>query len=126
MKENRKTRAYRFGLGAERWAACYLFCKGYRILAMRLRNGGGEIDILASRGRTLVAVEVKARKHLRDCADTVMPWKQQKIARALEGVMGGQPKIAGLRPACVRNIRFDVIWVTPRRLPIHVKEAWRL
>jgi putative endonuclease len=93
---------------------------------MRYRNAGGEIDIVAMKWRTLVAVEVKARKKLEDCYDTVMPWKQQKIARALEGLLSGQGKIAGLVTAQTRNIRFDVIWVVPWRLPVHHKNAWRM
>lgn len=122
----KKHDAYRFGVSAERMAALYLFCKGYRIVATRYRNAGGEIDIVAIKRRTLVAVEVKARRHLQDCDETVMPWKQQKIARALEGLMGGHGKIAGLVRSQTRNMRFDVIWVAPKRLPKHIKDAWRM
>ena len=121
-----KIKAYRFGVLAEYIAAAYLFCKGYRILALRYRNGGGEIDIIALQGHTLVAVEVKARKSFAACTDTIMPWKQQKIARAVEGLLAGRGKIAGLAQAQTHNIRFDVIWVAPMRLPRHVKDAWRM
>jgi putative endonuclease len=123
---NEREKAYRFGVSAEKRAAVYLFCKGYRVHRLRYRNSGGEIDIVASKGRTLVAVEVKARKTFDDCIDTVMPWKQEKIARAMEGLIGGQGKIAGLAPAENHNIRFDVIWVVPRRWPRHIKDAWRM
>jgi len=126
MRADKKQRAYRFGLHAERLASVYLFCKGYRIVATRYRNAGGEIDIVALRGRTLVAVEVKARRTFLECEETVMPWKQQKIARAVEGLMAGQGKIAGLARAQAHNIRFDVVWVVRGFLPRHIKDAWRM
>lgn len=122
-----RQQAHRFGLQAERAASVYLMCKGYRILAGRHRNHYGEIDILARKGGTLVAVEVKARQALRDCAETVTPHKQQRIARALQGLLaGGGGKIAGLATGADPNIRFDVIWIAPWRWPVHIKDAWRV
>ncbi len=118
--------AYRYGLTAERRAAAYLRCKGYRILALRYRNSQGEIDLLAKKGRTLVAVEVKARQTIEACEESVPPWKQQKIVRAMEGLLAGQGGMAGLARAGEHAIRFDVIWVAPWRWPKHIKDAWRL
>lgn len=120
MSSKRAQEAYRFGADAERLAAWLLRLKGYRILARRLKNGGGEIDLLAARGKTLVAVEVKARSSLAQCAETVPPWKQEKIARAFEGFLAGLP--AGR----FDKMRFDVIWVAKRAWPRHIKDAWRL
>ncbi len=117
---NKRRKAHNFGIKAEKIACLYLRCKLYHILAERYRNGGGEIDIIATRGKLLVAVEVKARKNIEDCAESVTPWKQQKIARALEGFM------AGLAQNRIHDIRFDVIWVMPGRLPTHIKDAWRM
>ncbi|MCH8924162.1 MAG: YraN family protein [Planctomycetes bacterium] len=45
----------------ERAAARHLKRQGYKIIARRLRLGGGELDIVAVDGRTLVFVEVKTR-----------------------------------------------------------------
>lgn len=118
-----KEKAYRYGLRAERIAGLYLRCKGYRILSTRYRNHMGEIDILAARGKTLVAVEVKARQNLESCNESVPPHKQAKIARALEGWLA---KSAGLAHAPADNIRFDVIWIAPRHWPVHIKDAWRM
>lgn len=115
--------AYRYGLSAEKLAAWYLRGKGYRIVAERYRNAYGEIDLVAARGDMLVAVEVKARQSLDTCYETIAPWKQQKIIRAMQGLMAS--KIAGLGNAGERNIRFDVIWVAPYRWPKHIKDAWR-
>lgn len=124
-KNERKRRAYDFGIRAEMLAALYLQCKGYRILAKRYRNHYGEIDLLAIRGNWLVAVEVKARQSFSQCEISVPPAKQQKIMRALEGLMASQSKIAGLAKPSERNIRFDVIWVVRGLWPRHIKDAWR-
>ena len=53
--------AERRGRSAETIACWYLRLKGWRILARRARASGGEVDIVARRGRTLAFVEVKAR-----------------------------------------------------------------
>ena len=51
------------GVGArgEEVAALLLASRGYRILARNVRVGRQEIDLVAERGRLLVAVEVKWR-----------------------------------------------------------------
>lgn len=123
---DKRMQAYRFGLSAEAVAAWYLRAKGYRILARRYRNAQGEIDVLAQRGALLVAVEVKARRSLAACYESVPPAKQQKIARALQGALGGESKIAGLACDAKRSIRFDVIWIVPWHWPRHLADAWRL
>lgn len=122
----KRQRSYRFGIAAEYIASAYLSCKFYRVLALRYRNYGGEIDIVAKRGNTLVIVEVKARKLLVQCEDAIAPHKQQKIARAVQGLLAGHGKISGLGNAGALNIRFDAVWVAPWRLPLHIKDAWRL
>jgi putative endonuclease len=120
-----KQKAHRYGLLAERLAALYLTCKGYRIIAGRYRNVLGEIDLLALRGDTLAVVEVKARKTLAQCEETITPQKQQRLARAVQGILGNS-KIAGLANGRERNIRFDVIWIAPWQWPRHIKDAWRM
>ena len=120
-----KLKAYRFGLAAERLAGVYLRCKGYRILAARYRNHGGEIDILARRGDTIAAVEVKARKTLAACEYSITPDKQRRLRRSVEQLASSR-KVAGLADLANCNIRFDVVWVTPWRLPQHIKNAWTL
>ena len=121
---NRRRKAHDLGLRAEMLAALYLQLKGYRIIARRYRNHYGEIDLLAVRGKWLVAVEVKARKAIAQCADSVPYFKQQKIASAMAGLTAERSKIAGLAQAERRNIRYDVIYIVPGHFPRHVKGAW--
>lgn len=47
----------------EDMACNYLKRKGYKILARRYRYHRAEIDIIAQKGRTIVFVEVKTRRH---------------------------------------------------------------
>jgi putative endonuclease len=49
--------------GSERAAAWFLRLRGYRVLGHRVRTPAGEVDLLCRRGRTLVVVEVKHRRH---------------------------------------------------------------
>ena len=49
------------GRGAETLACWYLRLRGWSILERRARVSGGEVDIVARRGRTIAFIEVKAR-----------------------------------------------------------------
>jgi len=51
--------------------------KGYRILARDYRVPMGEIDILARRGGTLVAIEVKARGDQASASEAITPRQRQ-------------------------------------------------
>jgi len=126
MANPRKRKAYQFGINAERFAAVFLILKGYRIISRRYRNPKGEIDIIAKKGKTIAIIEVKARKDFSSCAYSITPWKQKKILSATQWMMGGSGKIAGLNIASEHNIRFDAILVIPKRLPKHIKDAWRV
>lgn len=57
--------------------------RGYAIVDRRVRTRGGEIDIIARDGPTLVFVEVKAREgdDFGDGAEAVTRWKQRRIVR---------------------------------------------
>ena len=61
MLHNDRYSRYRFGLLGEYAACLLLWSKGYRIVARRVRNFAGEIDIIARRGKLLIFIEVKAR-----------------------------------------------------------------
>ena len=57
--------AKRLGDAGETAAVDYLASLGFRILTRNLRGPGGEIDIVARDGETIVFVEVKARTSYR-------------------------------------------------------------
>ena len=114
---NRKRQAYRRGQIGEWIAALYLRGKGYRILERRLKTPLGEIDILARKGMTFVAVEVKTRDSFAEAAFSITPTQERRIERALTYYLSGRPR----QP----DIRFDTILIVPWRWPQHIVSAWR-
>lgn len=115
-----RVRAWRRGRRSEAAAVWLLRLKGYRILGRDLRLPGGEIDILAVRGRTLVVVEVKSRTGEGAAVEALQPRQQARIARAAQAWLAGRPALARHR------VRFDVILFTGRLLPRHLPDAWRI
>jgi putative endonuclease len=78
------------GKTGEGEACAELERRGYAILARRFRTRLGELDIVARDGRTLVFVEVKARRSERfgRAAEAVTPLKQRRLRRmALDFVL---------------------------------------
>ncbi len=124
--QSKKKKSYKWGIAAENIAAIFLLAKGYRILSKRYKNPKGEIDILAFKGHILVIAEVKARKNIESCAYSIDPRKQQKILGAVEWLMASGGKIGALANKNGHDIRFDAIFIVPWRLPVHLKDAWRI
>lgn len=116
---DRKRKAGRFGRFAEALAAWSLRLKGYRIMARGFRSRAGEIDIIARRGKLLAFIEVKARRDMADAARSLRPRQASRIIRAAEAYLQARPYLGGL------DLRFDVILVSPWRLPVHLVDAWR-
>ena len=71
------------GRGAETIAAWYLRMHGWQILARRARVPGGEVDIVAKRGRTLAFVEVKARADADTAALSLDEYRLRRVAVAV-------------------------------------------
>ena len=93
------------GAWGEEVAAEYLRRKGYAILSRNFRVRQGELDIVASKGRYLVFVEVKTRKNDRFAAarEFITPAKQHRMIWAAEYWCAQHPST--LQP------RFDAIEV---------------
>ncbi len=79
-----RQQAERRGRGAETLACWYLRLHGWRILARRARVPGGEVDIVARRGRTLAFVEVKARATPDAAGLALDEWRLRRVAIAAE------------------------------------------
>ena len=115
----RRRRAHRSGLGAEWTAIVCLRLKGYRILARRYLVAGGEIDVIASRGTTIVFVEVKMRATMEDALVSIDAAKRRRMARAARVFISRQ-RLAGL------TLRADAIYCAPWRWPRHIPAAFEL
>ena len=114
---DKRRRAEGFGRLGEAIAVWLLRLKGYRIVERRARTPAGEIDIVASRGHVLAAVEVKARRMPDE--EIVTARQRQRIVRALESYVAYRPQFQGF------TWRIDLVVVRPWRLPRHEADAWR-
>jgi len=106
------------GRGAETLACWYLRLKGWQILARRARVRGGEVDIVARRGRILAFVEVKARATEEAAGFALDEWRLRRVIVAAERLI----------PRYMRDgddVRIDAIFIVPRRWPKHLANIWQ-
>ena len=116
----RRRHAEKRGRSGETLAALLLRLKGYRILGRRVRTRVGEIDLVARSPRgVLCFIEVKARPDTRSALESVAPRQWTRIERAASLFVAGKPKLA--RAA----MRFDIVTISPRAWPRHIRDAWR-
>ena len=108
-------RSHRKGHTAEWIAVACLMLKGYQILAFRLKGRGGEIDILARRGRTLAVVEVKRRQTIEAAILSLGGEQHGRLAAAGAAVARSRPSLQGL------SLRIDMVALAPGRFPRHLR-----
>jgi putative endonuclease len=114
-----RRKAERGGRRAERLASWWLRLRGWRILGMRVRTPVGEVDLVARRGRTLAFIEVKARATAAESAQALDEWRLRRVVRAAEALL----------PRYMREgdiVRIDAMFVTPRRVPLHMTNVSQL
>lgn len=105
------------GRDGERRAAWWLWLKGWKILARRVRTPAGEVDIVARKGNLVAFVEVKARATQADLDFAIDHHRLSRVAAAAEILI---QRYAGPGD----DIRIDVILIAPRTLPRHIENAW--
>lgn len=115
--KQKKKQAYARGVFSEKMAALFLRAKGYKILAQRYRTPYGEIDLIAKKNNCLIFVEVKARKTLEDGLYSILPRQQERIIAAAEIWLAE-------KNSEFEECRFDVVLLTPKGLPTHIKNAF--
>ena len=111
-------KAEKRGRGAETIAALWLQLHGWRILARRARVRGGEVDIVARRGRTLAFVEVKARATSGEADFALDEYRLRRVAAAAEALTH-----LYARPG--DDVRIDAMFIVPGRFPRHCPDVWR-
>jgi putative endonuclease len=105
------------GRRAETLAAWWLRLHGWRILARRARIHGGEVDLVAKRGKTVAFVEVKQRRSEDAAALALDEYRLRRVAVAAERLA---PRYA--RPG--DDIRIDAIFIVSGKLPRHLANVW--
>ena len=96
----------RLGNEGERIAASHLTERGYHILERNFRCRGGEVDLIALDGATLVFVEVKLRRSLARGApiEAVTPVKESRVRKAAQVYLAYSGRV-------FTRLRFDVVSV---------------
>ncbi|MBF0677325.1 MAG: YraN family protein [Devosia sp.] len=115
---NKRQKANLYGQRSEALAAFFLQLKFYRIRDRRYKTPGGEIDVVAERGGTIVFVEVKSRLKAASEAEALEAINQARIIRAAEHWLSRHPREAE------KSCRFDVIFLAPGRWPRHLINAF--
>jgi putative endonuclease len=106
------------GAAGEEAALAHYVAAGYHLVARNWRCGLGELDLVLTRGGTLVVCEVKARRGSRMGGpfEAVTVAKQRKLAMLTEAFLAA----TGARP---ETIRFDVasVMIGPSgRVTVHL------
>ena len=104
-QDTTRTPRQRDGDQAEALTAAYLERNGLRILERNYRARGGELDLIALDGETLVFVEVRYRKSARfgGAAASIDARKQQRLIHAAQVYLLKHPRQAN------RPCRFDCV-----------------
>lgn len=105
---------------AEWLAAGFLFVKGYRILSRRYGGKGGEIDIIAKRGRTIIFVEVKARAAMQDATQAISRDKARLVSQRV------RQWLANNDWAVDCTLRADAVFIAPGHMPRHVTQVFEI
>lgn len=109
---------YNFGLFAEIIAKIYLQICFYKILNHRYKSKFGEIDIIALKKNTIVAVEVKARNKGFRNFEIVSEYQYKRILNSIEFFISSKPKYWNY------NIRIDLILIKKPFFLKHFKEVY--
>jgi putative endonuclease len=106
-----------FGLIAEYFVALIYKVMFYKILRHRMRNYAGEIDLIVTKGRLIIFIEVKARTSHID--DRLISLKQQtRIVNAATLFLSRNLQYQHY------DMRFDLVIVRPYKIPTIIQNAW--
>lgn len=105
----------RRGRDGEAAAERYLTRRGWSVLARNWRAGGGELDLVVTRGGVVAFCEVKTRADPRALREPLAAAQRERIVRAAEAFLAGRPELAR------REARLDVITVRVGRSGARVR-----
>lgn len=117
-RAERRLAAERQGHRGEVWAGLLLQMKFYRLRARRFKSPVGEIDLIAEKCGAIIFVEVKSRGRQGSEAEALGAVNSARIVRAAQYWLARHPAESG------KDMRFDVIFLAPRRWPRHLINAF--
>lgn len=117
-RREKRRRAERRGHWSEYLAAAYLLLKGYRILGLRYKTRGGEIDLIVRKRDVVAFVEVKARR-IENLAIDAVGYETQKRIHSASGQW-----LSRRRDGHRLTLRYDIVVVLPGRFPKHFQDAF--
>lgn len=110
------------GVLGEEMAAVYLQKKKYKIIEQNWRFGKEEVDIIATKDRTLVIVEVKTRN------SSFFGEPEQAVSRAKQGHLVRAAHAYVQKKDLDMEVRFDVIGIVlnhEEELLNHIENAFQ-
>ena len=90
----------------------------YQVIAHRMRNYCGEIDLICKRFNQIVFVEVKSRSGDFNIDNPCSARQINRIKKAAELFLSQNNKFFGC------NIRFDLVIIRSNRFPKIIKNVW--
>lgn len=116
---NKKVKSYWFGIFAEYYVIFVFFFCGYILLVRRYKTNIGEIDLIFKKGKSIVAVEVKARKDKNIDVEGIVNYSQFfRIVNGLRIFLNKNEMYSNF------NIRIDVVLVYRNLRLKHIKNVW--
>ncbi len=88
----KRQKSYKFGTIAEKLIAFWLKIGFYHIIAMRYRNHFGEIDLIATKGKKIFFIEVKARKNLDQNFNFIEHKQANRLRKTAQYFLDRNPK----------------------------------
>ncbi len=119
VSDSKRRKHEKRGRNAEWLASIWLRLKGYKILQKRVRMRTGEIDLIATKGRVIAFIEVKARKTINIGLQSVPETSWRRISKTAEIWMAKKTKFKN------HDWRYDLVVVCPWKIPSHLKAFWR-
>lgn len=121
MIKSKKQKAYLFGIIAEIIVIFFLIIKLYKIRAWRYRSIYGEIDIIATKGKKIFFIEVKARKFYKDFTENLVTNKQiKRISNSANFYISKNKNFLNY------NATFDVVFISASFKFKYISNAWQL
>jgi putative endonuclease len=118
-RQQRGSRAYALGVGAENAACAALERDGWTVLGRRLRTPAGEVDAAAEKDGLLAIIEVKARPSLSDAAWSLSSRQRLRLLAAAEILLAEHPDWGHA------GVRFDVLLVDAAGAVRRIADAFR-